>query len=214
MKQQNHRLSSIILLWSILILSCLSATATIVEPRVHIVVNGNQSPRYRFATTKLVNALKSHGYKITIGRRYFGEGVALYLGINKDTAASFAAFQKNKLYGFPRKKEGFMIRTVDSKTLLLFGYDATGVLYGVQELERMMHIYGKLPEYADQHDAPQMVLRGACIGLQKPYYLPGRTVYEYPYTEESFPWFYDKQLWIKTLDSMMENRMNSLYPLS
>ena len=56
-----------------------------------------------------------------------------------------------------------------------------------------------------------MVLRGTCIGVQKPYYLPGRHVYEYPYTPESFPWFYDKQHWIKYLDMMVENRYNSLY---
>lgn len=56
-----------------------------------------------------------------------------------------------------------------------------------------------------------MVLRGACIGMQKPVYLPGRDVYEYPYTPETFPWFYDKKLWTKYLDMMVENRMNSLY---
>jgi hypothetical protein len=56
-----------------------------------------------------------------------------------------------------------------------------------------------------------MVLRGACIGVQKPTYLPGRGVYEYPYTPESFPWLYDKTLWIRYLDSLMANRMNSLY---
>ena len=54
-----------------------------------------------------------------------------------------------------------------------------------------------------------MVLRGQCIGLQKPFYLPGRNVYEYRL--KTFPWFYDKQLWIKVLDSMVHNRMNSLY---
>jgi hypothetical protein len=56
-----------------------------------------------------------------------------------------------------------------------------------------------------------MVLRGTCIGLQKPYYLPGRTVYEYPYTPETFPWFYDKSLWIEYLDMLAKNKMNTLY---
>jgi len=36
-------------------------------------------------------------------------------------------------------------------------------------------------------------------------------VYEYPYTPETFPWFYDKALWIKYLDMLTENRINSLY---
>jgi hypothetical protein len=56
-----------------------------------------------------------------------------------------------------------------------------------------------------------MVLRGQCIGLQKSTYLPGRAVYEYPYTPGTFPWFYDKKLWLQVLDSMLGNRMNSLY---
>ena len=56
-----------------------------------------------------------------------------------------------------------------------------------------------------------MVLRGGCVGIQKMEYLPGRGVYEYPYTPESFPWFYDKEQWIKYLDMLVENRMNSLY---
>jgi len=56
-----------------------------------------------------------------------------------------------------------------------------------------------------------MVLRGTAIGIQKPYYLPGRTVYEYPYTPETFPWLYDKKHWIEYLDMLVANRMNSLY---
>jgi hypothetical protein len=58
---------------------------------------------------------------------------------------------------------------------------------------------------------PRMLMRGTCIGIQKPYYLPGRHVYEYPYTPETFPWFYDKKMWTQYLDSLVENRMNSLY---
>ena len=56
-----------------------------------------------------------------------------------------------------------------------------------------------------------MVLRGGCVGIQKMEYLPGRGVYEYPYTPENFPWFYDKAQWIDYLDMLVENRMNSLY---
>ena len=56
-----------------------------------------------------------------------------------------------------------------------------------------------------------MVMRGTCIGLQKTVYLPGHGVYEYPYTPENFPWFYDKQEWVKYLDMMVENKYNSLY---
>ena len=57
-----------------------------------------------------------------------------------------------------------------------------------------------------------MVLRGACIGVQKPSYLPGQNMFmNILIHPETFPWFYDKKLWIQYLDSMVENRMNSLY---
>jgi hypothetical protein len=36
-------------------------------------------------------------------------------------------------------------------------------------------------------------------------------VYEYPYTPESFPFFYDKQHWAEYLDFLVENRFNTLY---
>src|SRR5581483_10537886 len=79
------------------------------------------------------------------------------------------------------------------------------------ELADEVKLKKEIPAAISIKDKPQMVLRGACIGMQKPYYLPGRTVYEYPYTPETFPWFYDKTLWIQFLDSLVENHMNSLY---
>ena len=108
------------------------------------------------------------------------------------------------------KKEGFTIRTVDGVTRII-GTDDSGILYGCLDWSERVLAAGAIPARADISDAPRMVMRGSCIGLQKPYYLPGRTVYEYPYTPEVFPWFYDKTLWVRVLDSMLHNRMNSLY---
>ena len=70
---------------------------------------------------------------------------------------------------------------------------------------------GKLPEHFGFEDEPTMTLRGVCVGMQKTYILPGRKIYEYPYTPELFPWFYDKELWREYLDFLVENRMNTLY---
>lgn len=109
------------------------------------------------------------------------------------------------------EKEGFRLLEWRNRSYLVIGADATGVLYGCMELARRIRESKHFPSNIDFFDAPHMVLRGSCIGLQKPYYLPGRTVYEYPLTSATFPWFYDKKLWIQTLDSLMVNRMNSLY---
>jgi len=108
-------------------------------------------------------------------------------------------------------KEGFDITTSKNNVILIEGGSSSGVLYGCLALIDSIKQKGKLPAKINVVDSPQMVMRGTCIGMQKPYYLPGRTVYEYPYTPETFPWFYDKQLWIQVLDSLMENRMNALY---
>jgi hypothetical protein len=107
-------------------------------------------------------------------------------------------------------KEGFTITTKNNHTRIE-GSDETGLLYGCLEFVSHLKKIKNYPQALNITDAPEMVLRGACIGVQKPYYLPGRNVYEYPYTPETFPWFYDKELWIQYLDSMLVNRMNSLY---
>lgn len=108
-------------------------------------------------------------------------------------------------------KEGFTITSADN-IIDVRGNDGSGVIYGCRELIDRVEMDGNLDNLPSNiTDAPEMVLRGACVGVQKPYLLPGRSVYEYPYTPENFPWFYDKELWIKYLDMLVENRMNSLY---
>jgi hypothetical protein len=119
----------------------------------------------------------------------------------------------NHVFSFGYKqgtKEGFTITTTNNKTTIE-GSDETGLLYGCLEYAANLKKLKTYPKTLNITDAPEMVLRGQCIGLQKSTYLPGRNVYEYPYTPETFPWFYDKKLWLQALDSMVENRMNSLY---
>ncbi len=107
-------------------------------------------------------------------------------------------------------KEGFTITTANNKTRIE-GTDETGLLYGCLEYAAQLKKLKAYPKKLNISDAPEMVLRGQCIGVQKSSYLPGRNVYEYPYTPEIFPWFYNKKLWLQVLDSMVDNRMNSLY---
>lgn len=107
-------------------------------------------------------------------------------------------------------KESYTITTLNNQTRIE-GNDGTGILYGCLEFASQLNTLRAYPKKLKVSDAPEMVLRGQCIGLQKSTYLPGRNVYEYPYTPETFPWFYDRKLWLQVLDSMLENRMNSLY---
>ena len=105
--------------------------------------------------------------------------------------------------------EGYTISR-DKNGIVVSGNDATGVIYGCVDLAERIKTAGSL-NIQPVTEAPGMVMRGTCIGLQKTVYLPGHAVYEYPYTPENFPWFYDKDEWVKYLDMMVENKMNSLY---
>lgn len=146
-------------------------------------------PRIAFSVANLEEAIRSTGVKTTSKAN---KQIVLVI----DTAVE--------------SKEGYLIQASISK-ISIKGHDASGLMYGIQSLTQTINAKHKIPSTYKESDKPSMVLRGTCIGLQKPYYLPGRTVYEYPYTEETFPWFYDKKLWIKVLDSLYSNRMNALF---
>jgi hypothetical protein len=112
---------------------------------------------------------------------------------------------------FPQP-EGFAILQSQNGTVSILGADDSGALYGCLELAaRIRANGGRLPAKLDFSDNPLMVLRGPCIGMQKTYYLPGRRVYEYPYTPEEFPFFYDRAHWTSYLDLLADLRMNTLY---
>ncbi len=177
-----------------------------------VVISANSSERIKFGADRLAQALKKNGYiakiqqqqKLSIGKN------SIVIGLAGDKA--FAQLPKSsKAEALSAGKEGFSITAGIDNVLYVLGADASGTLYGCLELIDQLNAQHKLPSQIALTDRPEMVLRGTCIGLQKPDYLPGHDVYEYPYTPETFPWLYDKALWIKYLDMMVENRYNSLY---
>lgn len=111
----------------------------------------------------------------------------------------------------PRPPEGFTLVTNQEGAILVAGNDDSGVLYGCLELARRFAAHEMIARNTRFADAPVFVLRGPCIGMQKTYLLPGRKVYEYPYTPELFPFFYDQAFWREYLDFLAEQRMNTLY---
>lgn len=194
----------------VIFLSCnesLAQTFPKTKP-VAIIVPVNYTPRIKFGIEKLASALEKRGHRVMVGRLFKYEKDLLYIQVYRSDDSIV-----RKIHPALKKtgKEGFSVVSVPSNnSLLVTGADDSGILYGCLELAERVQSAG-LPVNIDITDQPGMVLRGACIGVQKPYYLPGRTVYEYPYTPETFPWFYNKKLWIQYLDSMVANRMNSLY---
>ena len=174
--------------------------------QVKIVLADENNPRIEFAAEKLTAALTACGYTFVGEEAPAAETPVLEIVIGTQADA---LMQQTGLTA-PQAKEAFCLSRQDQR-LYVLGYDASGALYGCLELCDRLEADKRLPASIDFSDQPEMVLRGTCIGVQKTYWLPGRKVYEYPYTEELFPWFYDKDLWIEYLDMLVENRMNSLY---
>jgi len=111
---------------------------------------------------------------------------------------------------FPDAKEAFLLRRL-GKTIIVAGYDPSGVLYGALELADRIRTAHALPAVLDYEDHPQLKLRGTAIGLQKPEITYEGAEYDYRYTPEEFTWFYDKAAWTKYLDQLVAERYNTLY---
>jgi hypothetical protein len=147
------------------------------------VITASASPRIEYGRAKLDQALKDIG------------------------ASPEIDFARNP----QTPPEGFSIRTDDLGRVAISSADDSGALYGCLELARRIRDTKSVPRDLSFSDAPVFKLRGTCIGMQKTYILPGRKVYEYPYTPELFPFFYDKQFWTEYLDFLAANRFNTLY---
>ncbi|WP_426329472.1 alpha-d-galacturonidase [Pedobacter sp. R-06] len=193
-------------------LSISFSNASVRVPKT-IVISTENHIRVRFGAEKLSKALAKLNYSTKIEQKdklsTTYNAIAIGVFSDKLFINNLPAAIKNKIS--TTQKEGFHIYTGKNGALYIIGNDASGALYGCIELADQIKGSGKLPAQLALSDQPEMVLRGTCIGLQKPDYLPGHDVYEYPYTPETFPWLYDKALWIKYLDMMVENRYNSLY---
>lgn len=180
--------------------------------KVTIVTLPNHHIRISYGVQKLTRALQRAGYSV-VEQSYkntYPAGNTIVIGL-------FTNAPVKKLFGSAALtnqpgKEGYIITDRGLKNkLLIAGADNSGALYGCLELADRIAVSKEFPVIINLHDQPEMVLRGTCIGVQKPALLPGRGTYEYPYTPQNFPWFYDKALWIRYLDSLAHNRMNSLY---
>ncbi|MBI5768804.1 MAG: hypothetical protein HZA93_13485 [Verrucomicrobia bacterium] len=152
---------------------------------VPIVVADDAAPRVKFGAARLGEALRA------VERPPAGVRLTLKRGSGA--------------------RESFTLTSAADGSIEVAGGDDSGLLYGSLELARRVRETGRWPENLRVSEQPAFVLRGPCIGLQKTFILPGRRVYEYPYTPELFPFFYDRAFWQEYLDFLVEHRMNTLY---
>ncbi len=138
-----------------------------------------------------------------------GERTAAHLFVGTVSSGFFRAFPELNP-SLPSAREEFHLFREGTK-IFVIGSDPSGVLYGCLELAQLIRKHHALPARLDVTDHPAFVLRGTCIGMQKPEITYEGAMYDYRYTPEEFPFFYDKNLWIRYLDFLAENRLNTLY---
>jgi hypothetical protein len=187
-------------LLSIMTIGCNAKRAT-------IVTSGRAAPRVLFGVDKLSEALKQAGYDVAVCQ--MAQAVQRKPSILVRTAAD-GPLVDSTVQIDNIGAEGFVLESKNGLTVVAGG-DDSGALYGCLELASRIRQAGTWPKDFRFADKPAMVLRGVCIGMQKTQLLPGRGTYEYPYTPENFPFFYDKTFWQEYLDLLAENRMNTLY---
>ncbi len=170
-----------------------------------VIVSEQAGLREKFGMERLTAQLESAGYQVELSKETPSTDDCRIIILPAEDNVPVA---NKKLYAL--SDEGYAIET-NGNTIRLSAKGTTGRLYACLYLADLVKSKGGLPGEINVKDQPEMTMRGTCIGLQKTTYLPGRHVYEYPYTPENFDWFYNKELWIKYLDMMVENRYNSLY---
>ncbi len=181
--------------------------------KIRLISGDSSNSRISYGLDLFENTVSNLAYKtekaysISAGAKGLVQVIA---GVNGTAIIKAAGQSLNMPLKTSTAKEHFRI-VIKNGIVVVIGADPTGVMYGLMELRERVMTAKSVPTSLDIEDGPEMVLRGSCIGVQKPAYLPGRLVYEYPYTPESFPWFYDKELWTRVLDSMANNRMNALF---
>ncbi len=190
-KMQNH---SMLLLAITTLMLCASGIAR--AETIFVNISANAAPRVVFGAERLATALKDAGFESTIVRSRQQARTDRTIDITTSDSPG---------------RECFTLTTRTDGLIEIAGGDASGALYGCLELARRFQEAGQWPTNISCSDRPVFKLRGPCIGMQKTSLLPGRKIYEYPYTPELFPFFYDKQYWREFLDFLVANRMNTLY---
>jgi hypothetical protein len=139
------------------------------------------------------------------GERKLVSTIAEYKAINDTlTLKNLSVCIKSDNTSLPKeaqKPEGYHVN-VKEGIITITGFDAAGAMYGCLELVKYINENGRIPENFQLTDAPVLALRGTCILLMK------LGTYNYPITPETFPFFYDKELWVAYLDFLVASRYN------
>lgn len=188
--------------------------------QITIIKNETCSVRIELGILRITEALQHAGY--TVAEEKMPEnfedyrnipGKKLYAGVQKQDRF-LQWLEENEILVFHTKEpeeEGFYIESCPARLTVISGGSETGALYGCMELKERVERMGEMPAEVTFGDAPVFKLRGPAVGLQKTKVEAPRLTYEYPITPGRFPWFYDREMWMKFMDMLLDMRCNVLY---
>jgi hypothetical protein len=163
----------------------------------HVVTDSHATARERYAADRLRDVLSqipgAENVTIVVAQR----------------SSPLLAHEKLARFS-PGASEAFRLHRSRGR-ILVAGSDPSGVLYGALELAKRIREAHALPTQLDYEDHPALKLRGVALGMQKPEITYEGAEYDYPYTPENFPFFYDRAFWTRYLDLLVDNRTNALF---
>lgn len=188
--------------------------------QITIIKNETCSVRIELGIQRITEALQHAGYAVAEEKmpENFEDyrnipGKKLYAGVRKQDRF-LQWLEENEILIFHTKEpeeEGFYIESCPARLTVISGGSGTGALYGCMELKERVERMGEMPAEITFGDAPVFKLRGPAVGLQKTKVEAPRLTYEYPITPGRFPWFYDREMWTKFMDMLLDMRCNVLY---
>ena len=186
---------------------------------IHLIaVADGAGPAVQHGVELLREALVERGLATvasTVGERIERpEGHEILVVVGERSTPAVAALEQQEwllyTHGEPGPN-GYYVTMLPGRVVVVTGADANGVLYGCQELAALVRADGEVPRDLDRGETPDLELRGPAIGLQRTEVEPPRQVYEYPITPDRFAWFYDRELWLELLDTLLDQRANVIY---
>ena len=176
------------------------------------------STRIQYGVQRLRAALERHGYRVGTAD---GSATAADPGVEVIPIVigprdwpTIATLENSDQLLYTRGApgvDGYHLAVLADRRIVITGGNDNGVLYGCQQLARLLDEDGELPRDLDHGETPDLALRGPAVGLQKTTVEPPRQTYEYPITPDRFDWFYDRGLWLDFLDLLFEQRANVIY---
>lgn len=164
------------------------------DNRVYVVTEGNLTSKVAHGIDYLSSALKEVGvpYQVqsTTSESEAAGNRVIKIGVSPANLSPDA-----------RRPEAFSIKSRANGTRV-YGFDEAGILYACAELAAHIQKAKNMPDNVDITDSPKMNMRGISL------FLMTAGTYIYPIVERQFPWFYDKNLWTRTLDFLAEHRLN------